>query len=271
MEIPLLAKLYSPLLFAVTFLIMAIFFNKKESGMINFKMEKFGFNFEIPISKLLAKKIVLLILAIVSISLYVFYDFSTFFPHKLEMKVFYDKDGIDKNMTWLSESEKINLNIISNYELERKNYYNRIDSVLKTIINQKFFSLETGQVHSEGKTTFIVEPIDGIQKYEISEAEGEVTHQLEAPNQETIRFRSFFSKIESPDNLIELSLKEVFFKQEILINPQFREILAENNKSMGYTFDHILYGVTKIYFFPYPKFGNTLYLLKVPNWKFQAN
>lgn len=263
MNFLLLLKLYSPLFLFLVFLIFALFFTKKDGEPIVFKMEKYGFNFTIPISRLYAKKLMFILFSIASVSLYTIYDFTIFFPKQLEMKVFYDDEGIAKCVNSLSYLEKKDLKIISNDTEERNKYFCRIDSTLKTVIHQNFFTLTTGQIHSEGKTTFITARTDGIQKYVINESDGEVTHVLEVANQESLHFKSFFSKIESPNDLIDLSLKDIFLKGEILIKPQFKEILAENNRSTGYTFDHILYGVTKIYFYPYPKFSNTLYLLKV--------
>ncbi|MFZ4797533.1 MAG: hypothetical protein ACOYMA_08555 [Bacteroidia bacterium] len=262
-------KLYLPIIGSLFFMMIAIFSKENNTEPIILQFEKFGFKINTQISNLFLRRIICVTLSILTLSFYISYDFTYYFPKQLKMQVFFDKIGINKAIDdILSDKEKNDLKIIVNFDLEYNNYFRHADSILETISDKTSFFTSPNAlklIHSNGETTFIVNKVDGIQKYHITESKGQLTHSLERPGEEIMKVFSNFEKIDSRDDNINLSFKHLFSKGEILLRPQFKQMISENHKPSGYLFANILVGVTKLYFFPFPKFSNTIYFLQLEN------
>ena len=103
---------------------------------------------------------------------------------------------------------------------------------------------------------------DGLQKYFIRESSGELTHSLEQPGKMNVTFKTIFDKVNSQNDYLNPSLHDIYVRQEIILKPIFKQIIAENVRSEGVIFHHTLYGLTKVTFFPFPEYGNTIYLFE---------
>src|SRR5438477_559454 len=57
-------------------------------------------------------------------------DFSSYFPSKLRMNVFYDEPGIEAALSEFTESEKTALGIASDWQARRREYYVRLKKPL---------------------------------------------------------------------------------------------------------------------------------------------
>lgn len=145
-------------------------------------------------------------------------------------------------------------------------YYRSLDERLGLLLHYEgFFSVRDGTVHSKGQTSFKVQQTDGIHNYYIAESKGELSHCLERAEKPTVNFLSFFDKLPSPNDYIRPKLLDLLLKQEVVIAPRFKQILAEKNKSDGVIFDHVLVGVTKVFLVPYPRYSNTVYFIETKN------
>lgn len=257
-----LAKLYLPL--GITFILVIFIFAKiKNEREYIFKIQKFGLELVIPIKSFFIKKLLLVIVAFLIFAIYVNYDYSSYFPNELTMEVFFDKEGIDDCLELFTDEEIEELNILKKgYEKFQNNYYEKVNDEAREILNIEFLSLNKKYVHSEGETSFIVEKGKGFQTYYIKEAEGELKHFVEIPRSKVRTFNTFFEKISSPSDKISIEFGDIFIKRNVILKPRFKQIIAENIKSEGKEFDHILCGYTIVEFFPIPKFSNTIYLLE---------
>lgn len=257
-------KLYIPAVLFIFFLVLFLISKKKEKKTFILSLEKLGIPLTIPIQSYIMQKIILLLLGAFSLTFYITYDFSKFFPEKLEMAVFFDKEGISNCLKKYTDEEIKNLKIIDkNYEKCQLDYYKTLDEEVKRILNLDFFSIKSHEIHSDGKTTFVVEKTQGIHNYYISESIGELTHIAEKPHSKAISFISYFEKCKSPSDKISVNFFDIFIKNKIILKPRFKQIVAESIKSQGKEFDHILGGYTVLTFFPIPKYSNTLYLLQL--------
>ncbi len=270
MDLPIyfLLKLYIPLFISLVLFVSIFFLKINPNDSTKISLSFFGFlNYNIPISNINLIRFLLLVSTVFLLSTYLFYDYSDFFPKRLTMEVFFDKEGIRQNiLNYFNDEDLKKLNIPQNYEQYQEIYYSDLDSELKKIITSKhFFTVRNGIIHSEGSTTFFVEKIHGIQKYFIKESKGELTHVLEQPGKNKVIFRSFFEKINSSNDYISPSIIDIFIRHEIILKPMFKQIIAEEFRSDGTIFHHTLLGITKVKMFPYPEYGNTIYFFKTNN------
>lgn len=224
-------------------------------------------------SNLLLVRTFLFLFGIVPLTAYLTYDYSSFFEDHLEMDVYYDKGGLDKSLNVFTKKELQHLKIlIHNYKRQQVEYYKELDKKLikENLLNEgdSFFSVSNLVIHSVGCTSFIVEKTkNSFQDYTIKESKGFITHELEAALLTKCYFTSTFHKINSPDDHLRPTLFEIFFKHQIVIKPQFHQTISVKNILKGVEGHHTLHGLTKISFFPYPRYYNTIYLYE-DNGKF---
>lgn len=262
MEIFIILKLYGPI--AVSLMLFFILFKIKDSSKTVTIPLSIGFiGTQIDVKSKTLKQLLTFLSIIAVFSSYLVYDYSTFFPEQLEMEVFFDKEGIESSLKNYDKDELELLSVVEDYEKYKDIYYHDLDDAVNKMISiDSFYSFSNGVLHGYGSTVFKVKKIEGIQNYYIVKSEGSIKHVLERPNEMEISFVSYFEKIKSRNDYLKPTLADIYLKQEIIIKPMFKQIIAENKKSSGTTFNHILYGVTKIHFFPFPYFENTIYLFK---------
>lgn len=179
------------------------------------------------------------------------------------MEVFYDEKGIQRSLSVFTSEELQSLGYQGFNKGDVEEYYRALDKRLGLLLRYEgFFSVRDGTVHSKGQTSFKVQQTDGIHNYYISDSKGELAHTLERAGKPTVNFLSFFEKLPSPNDYVRPTLLELLLKQEVIIAPKFKQILAEKNRSDGVIFDHILVGATKICLVPYPRYSNTVYFIE---------
>jgi len=255
-------KLIAPLLFFIIFFLVFILLNEQNQGVVNIGFDHFGISFHIPLSLYWLKKLIFLFLSLFSLLSYIHFDFSELFPSRLTMEVFFDDEGIKRCLNLYSEKELNELHIISN-EIEKyqSEYYDTINIEAQKILRAPFFMLDKKDVHSEGETTFIVEKVKGIQNYHIKESKGELKHLIEREKVSKKVFYTFFDKINSPNDTLNPSFRDIIISNRFILKPRFKQTITQKVKEKGKVFNHILYGYTILSFFPFPKYSNTVYLL----------
>ena len=264
-------KLYTPFIMSILIIWFVFLIKKSDKSPKEIVLNLFGFvHFPVSITNNYIIKVFLMIFAFLCLSYYLFMDFSSFFPQRLEMQVYYSPQKLKENLSIYSEDELTARHIIyNNFEKYQDEYYRNLDERLKQIVVDTtllgFFTRNKIDIHSEGETTFIVEKIKGIHNYYIKESNGQLNHILAEARSDKFEFRSLFEKDKSDYDFINPSLWDITLRHEIIIMPSFKESIVEIYSSSNTKFDHRLYGLTKIYTFPYPKFSNTIYLYEKPN------
>ena len=217
--------------------------------------------FDLPISSPIIAKVFMISLSILIMFLALNREYSSYFPKDFSMEVFYDKPGINEILNTFSKKELEDLRISGDVSIRDTVYFTKLDGeIKKNNIASVFFTRKDCKIHSSGNTNFKVEKIDGFQKYHVYESKGELQHFLECSQEKQGCVKSFFDKLPSNYDYITAS----FFS--ITIMPQFKQTIAENNRSDGIIFNHILYGLTKINIFPTMTYSNTLYLFEYNNY-----
>jgi len=250
------AKVYAPLLAALGLFFVAVFYNFKDNEL--FPIEIFGA--KITITSRIAGRLLCIIAAFSVVPYFLSVDFSEFFPDQFQMEVFYDPSGIRSSLSTFSSDELKELGYNPANDKKAFAYYEALDKELKSLLRYHgFFTLRDGIVHSNGQTSFKVIKTKGINSYYIETSKGELLHTLDRPHHKPIEFRSFFDKLPSPYDYVRPTITDILAKKSVLLEPRFRQVIAELNKSEGVVFDHVLVSATKVFLFPYPKFSNSVY------------
>ena len=194
-----------------------------------------------------------------------FRDYSKFFSSRYDMEVYYDDNGIESSLADYTKDEIESLNLNNQWRVEKKEYLRNLTSeVNKTFGMDNFFNNGNEYLHSEGSTTFVVEAIEGWQKYKIQEAECNLKHVLDLPKSK--QTRTFYSKCElqnTSSNYITASMADIYLTHTKILKPYFKQIASMTEKGYDKTiYHHSLISLTKITFFPIIKIGNTIYLKK---------
>lgn len=257
--------LYGPLLFSIVGLVEIFLVNKNDMGTVTFKPlgPLFSFaEFRIPFNVWAFRSILALITLVSALSLTLM-DYSDIFPTDLRMDVFYDEPGIVEALSQFDDAERSSLGIPDNYQQFQTQYYQDLDAEVMRILGiSQYFYMNHGSIHSSGRTTFRVSRISGIQKYHITEAQGELLHTLELPNELPKQFKTFFEKLITKDDYISPTLPHLITHPSVILKPQFKQYLAQNMKAEGVLFHHTVIGVTKVIIYPWPDFTNTIYFAK---------
>lgn len=222
------------------------------------------FTIKMPFPKISLVKAILFCSSVAMSSTLLFVDYSSFFPDNLQLQAFFDQDGISESLKAFSEDELKRLGIPDNYKQFQKKYYDGVNIVLKEIFQKNddtTFNISE-LCNSTGDVKFVVQKYEGIQKYYIEKASGKLENTLEKRNMIPLTFTTFVEKKKSRYNYVSPSLKDIFIKRAIIIQPRCKQIFSKDLKSAGKTFDHILVCVTKVYFFPIPKLSNTIYMIE---------
>jgi hypothetical protein len=238
----------------------------QSGGMTRLNINPLGLNIleiSTPIANATIWKLVYGIAIIISLMSYLFLDFTVFFPKRVSMQVFFDREGIRMALKKVFSSKELKaLNVPDDFETYHSEYYAKLDNVLLTDLKREaFFTLNDGIIHSAGSTTFFVEKLRGIHRYHIIESNGILKHVKEIANLGPSEFISFFEKVDSEYDYISLVLSDLI-RGRVIIAPQFKQILAEHYNSDKIVFHHVLHGITKIYLFPLPMYSWTIYFYK---------
>ncbi len=264
MLISVIFKIYVPVIISVTLLLFS-FFVKKGQGVIEINPKFLGvtlFTYKPPLSNVWLVRTILLCSSVAIFSSLLFVDYSCFFPNNLQLQAFFDQDGISESLKVFSEDELKRLGIPDNYEQFQKRYYDDVNIVLRKILQKsKDTVFSRKDLYGKGECKLVVRKRAGIQKYYIEECDGKVKHALFKPNMSTVRFKTFFEKQDSRHDYLSPSLKDIFIKHAVIIQPRFRQIFSESSRVDNEIFDHILVSITKVHFFPYPRLSDSIYMI----------
>lgn len=258
-----LLNLYAPLLvaFVAAVLMFRVRENESRKGTLTVRIPLLlsEFSFDVPVSVRLWRAIFGLVAAC-AICLPSVRDYSQFFPSKLRMNVCFDQHGIERALAQFSNDEIAELRLSPEWEIGRIKYYTELDAYLEANGFSRFRFDKGELLTSTGWTTFVVEKEDfGLQRYTIVASEGELRHEAFTPGEDSSVLTSKFKLLDSPDNVISIEILDVYRMSPQVLRPRFRQMFVTEN---GDLYNHSIVAVTKISFFPYPTFGNSVYLVE---------
>lgn len=193
-------------------------------------------------------------------------DYSSFFPSKLRMEVFYDRAGIEKTLRNVGLADSIGLSVSRDWWTEREHYYRLLDQEAAPSLSglTQFFTSADTDVHSVGETTFVVRKVGGWQNYHIEQSAGEVLHTLERPNMPKRTLLTSFEKLETSGDYLRPTFTEMAISRTFVMRPRFKQYLSAKRMAESVPFKVTVVGVTSVRLFPIPQFSSTLYLADVP-------
>lgn len=111
------------------------------------------------------------------------------------MEVFFDEEGIQETLMQFPEEDRALLGIPENYSRLQKEYYKSLDEGVNPFVSTPVkFWLDREEMHSSGKTSFIVMKQRDFLLYKIIESRGNLTYILERPGEASIQFETTFEK-----------------------------------------------------------------------------
>ena len=259
-------KLYFPIILSLLFLFLP-FFVRKDLGTTRVKLNLMGLvDISLPIKSSVVVRLLLLVFSLLSFLPILFYDYSSLFPKILNMEVFYDQEGIKRTLAQYSTEELAPYNIPDNYKPWQEKYYDAMTKELNKIIKmQNPFVIKDGVIYSNGHVRFNIESVPGWQHYHLKESSGELNHTIEIPNMRPVPFKTFFDQLPTGANYFNLTLADILIRHGKLLCPTFKQILAENVRSDGILFHHLVVGLISATSFPNPRVAPTIYLAKFEN------
>lgn len=189
-------------------------------------------------------------------------NYASLFPSKLNMEVFYDRDGLEATIDALPLHDRDALHMAQRWWEIRATYYQRLDREITSALphTPRFFAGGELAVHSTGETTFVVKKVSGWQRYHIEVAEGELLHTLELPNQTPRQLLTAFAKLDTSSDYLNPSLSDLVMRRGFVIRSRFKQYFGAMKVAHGAAFKVSIVGVTRVTLFPLPDFSNTLYL-----------
>lgn len=220
--------------------------------------------------KVLILRLSLLGLATAFLGLAVGTDFSRFFPDRLRMDVFYDEEGIKDSLAAFSQDELGAVGVDPEWRTAQLEYYNEVAKSIAALgqeVNgsgKDMVAVLREASHARGETTFKLERV-GPFSYVIVESRGHLDHVVDMAGRKEVRFRTSFELRESPYNHVRPGWRQLFLRHEIVVRPEFRQVLApEGYSGEQVPIHHVVIGMTKVQLLLIPEFGNTVYLWKRP-------
>lgn len=259
-------KIYLPFLLFL-FLILSLFAvtQSKDSASLTLNFFELIY-YQLPIQSIWLARTIIFLMGLACLASYLFYDYANFLGNNLlKFKIFFDSKGLKKSLEAFTAEELLALNVkCINYDREQSLYYNQLDEDLETIIpsnSPDFFRL-TNEVISQGMMSLEVKKKFGFQSYHIVKVEGFLTHSFlgGASKQGKIIFRTHFEKVDSNNDYMKLSLTDIYWKHKKKLLIRFKQTLITPDFSKGARFNRTFYSLTKLDFFPFPCFSNTIHL-----------
>ena len=264
MLISVIRKLYLPIVISVALLLLSFFVREGQTSgelVVNPSILGFSlFTYKPPLSNVWVVRVVLLFSSFITFSSLMLVDFSDFFPKDLRLEVYCDPQGIRESLTVLSKEEFKELGIPVDYEQYQEKYYDDVNITLRDILKKNKDTVYSGKnIHSKGEIKFTVKKVDGIQNYYVEDSRGRLDYTLEKPNTPQENFLMLIEKKGTQYDHISPSLKDIFIKHAVVIQPRFKQIFSKDLNSKS--FDHALVCATKVYFFPYPRLSKVMYMV----------
>lgn len=205
-------------------------------------------------------RIVFFVIALILILLPSFRDYSSFFPRKFKMDVFYDDLGVAETIESLSESERRSLRLAEDWSKRKLAYFSQINSELAASEVPFQFSTKYGITSSIGETTFEVKMVDlGIQTYQIDEAQGSLRHSTIMDDNTVRTIFSEFQLLSTASRFVRVRLEDIYSFHSAIIRPEFRQVFRVSPAKE--LFHHSLTVATRVYLLP-PDIGRSLYLIR---------
>lgn len=215
----------------------------------------------VPVTNIVVLRGGLALLGCALLALYPLYDYSSFFPKRLDMDVFYDQEGLRESIQCLLPYTIPNLVSAVEFESGQREYFKRFDAQVSQLLDiPQFFSVQgVGKyLHSSGTSDTVVERAQGLQQYRVTKSEGELTHVLSPPNVKEIRFYTRNKKLESGHDSITFEAGNI--TRGILLMTQYQQILVQSKAEAGVKYQVLLFAATRAQVFPWPRISNAVYL-----------
>jgi hypothetical protein len=206
-----------------------------------------------------AYRIIFIVAALLFLLVPAFRDYSTFFPDRFKMNIYFDDEGIKTVLQSLTADEVATLRIAPDWPTQKAAYFRDINSQL-TGAGVHFQFSPTGKgTTTIGETTFKVVKLDwGIQEYEVIESHGTLQHSTLKSDNSIDEMVSDIDLLDTSGRMINASFKDTFFDWGKLIEPEYKQVFRTDPNHQ--VVKDTLIAATRVWMFPYIDIGRTIYM-----------
>lgn len=268
---------YVPLLLSIFLVLLIIvspkFITSDSKVQIDAQVSVLGITIPLPVwlEKVWLLRALLITASLLSLTKALTVDFSKYFPTSLNMDVYFDEKGIERNLRIFSAEEQSEVSIATNWKQHVSVYDETVVASIGQLWRQRrlrdmpdITDFSRDLVHARGSTTFVVKRV-GLFCYRIEESSGRLDYDWDIPKKPRRTFCSLFTLRETASNHLRPKIKQLFQERCLVLAPEFKQIFSTEIGAQNAPFDHTVIGFTKVFLFPFPRFSNTLYLWKLSN------
>lgn len=193
-------------------------------------------------------------------------DFSSYFPSRLKMDVYFDKKGLARSLRLFSPAELSDIAPAPNWDKTIEAYDASVLEGLRALWLTRgsddappMLDIRRDSVHAQGEAKLCVSRA-GWLLYKITEGSGSLQVGFDIRNRNTFRFRSEFYLRESSDNYIRPRPWDLLRSPSVVLRPEFKQVFQIERGGPDAPFDHVVIGLTKLRLLPTPSFTDTVYL-----------
>ncbi len=217
-------------------------------------------NIEVPVSSAVVIKLLLVVAGFVSLFKYAISDYTSLFPRHLTMQVFHDLDGIRNALQGLRPHQIPQIVDSANFQSVQQRYFDKLDQKISKSLNiPNFFGVGRDYIRSSGESHTAVEKTKkGLQRYHVTQSEGELTHILCRPGATSSNFVTKNKKFDSSYDSLGFEVKNLL--HGLLLITKYQQMLLFHKMDPGVEYEVLLIAATKVTVFPWPYISNTVYL-----------
>jgi hypothetical protein len=260
-EIWQLLNMIWPILAGVALIAFCFFSRNMLDRAITFQLPLFNI---VLLSRQLTVWLIRLLLFACGIALMVFpifRDYSTFFPQRIKIEVYFDDGGLSSTLVALTPNTIKALDMSDDWRGAKEAYFAALNADLKKENIPFQFPPDMSTVHGIGRGAIKFRKISwGIQEYRVERANGNITLTVLLPGSSTrSQLETAYDLLDTNSNFVTVSLRQMYWDHEIVVQPVFQQIIAlSQGKKL---FHHTLTGVTRISILP-PKYQPTIYFAR---------
>jgi len=187
-------------------------------------------------------------------------DYSSFFPHRFKIRVYFDDAELLKALGEFNKEELASLNLKGNWQTTRGMYFRDLNQRLDKA--KEAFRFYPTKTYGGGDGVIVGQMAHwGIQKYRIVEGHGNLVFANDDTRGEATTLVTAYELRDTPENFITVGFLDIYRMKPLVIMPEFNQVIKRTMGSQK-EIDHVLCTATKIKFMPYVDIGTTIYLFK---------
>ena len=214
----------------------------------------------IPVEYNIPVKIVLTVVTLIVVLLiHLRRDYGKFIPNHWDMKVFFDKEGLESVVKSFTDEERRNLRIPNDWQNYSVKFINHLNQQLKRYDESKIAKFGENTL-GFGNFTYKYHKVPGQQKYHVDADDGYVEFNFSS-QEEKISILAMFKQLPRAADYVEPSITDILYNFNTIVAPTFRLIISMDD--LRHREIAAITCPTRIRFLPTIDVSRTLYMTDI--------